>query len=158
MSASDFTLPPPVHQMPVADDKIQNRKQLVEFASELQDTEAKFVANVMVKMSQKWSSRACTVKNLEQMRDEILELLAKGGILATVDVAPVLNGEPPVVEIVGHMSGTERAEYGMDHERKQWEVQKAHARGEFFLGEKEHADSTPAKKRDAAEREKRKGS
>lgn len=153
--SNEFTVPPPVHQMPVADDRLKSRKQLVEFASELQDIEARFVAQVIVKMSQKWSTRVATVKNLEAMRDEILELLAKGGILATVDVAPVLSGEPPVVEIVGHMSGTERAEYGFDHERKMYEVKKAHARGEFFLGEKEHTDSTPARKRDAAEREKR---
>jgi hypothetical protein len=147
---------PPVHQMPVADDRLKSRKQLVEFASELQDTEARFVAQVIVRMSEKFSNRVATVRNLEALRTETLELLAKGGILASVDVAPVLSGEPPIVEIVGHMSGTESAEYGMDHERKRSEVKKAHARGEFFLGEKEHTDSAPARKRDAAEREKRK--
>lgn len=154
--SSDFTLPPPVSDMPVADGIIRDRKQLVEFASDLQEGEARFVADCVVRMSKKWSTRAATVKNLEMFRDEILELLAKGGILATVDVAPVLSGEPPAVEIIGHMSGTESAVYGMDHEKKEWEIKKAHARGEFFLGEKEKADSAPARKRDAAEREKRK--
>ena len=141
--------------MSVTDGIIQNRKQLVEFASELQDTEARFVADVIVRISGKWSTRIATVNNLEAMREEILELLAKGGILATVDIAPVLSGEPPIVEIVGHMSGTESAVYGLDHERKKWEIDKAHARGEFFLGEKEKPNSTSAKKRDAAERDKR---
>jgi hypothetical protein len=153
--SNELQLPPPVADMPVADDRIRDRKQLVEFASELQDTEAEKVARIVYKASIKWSRRRASVENLEAMRDEILNNLAQVGILATVDVAPILNGEPPCVEILGHISGTEQAVHGLDHERKQWEVKKAHSRGEFYLGEKENPDSTPARKRDKAEREKR---
>jgi hypothetical protein len=35
------------------------------------------------------------------------------------------------------MPGSELAQYGMDHERKEWEVKRAKARDEDYLGEKD---------------------
>ncbi len=74
---------------------------------------------------------------LEHYRDEITTTLAERlGILATVDTAPVLDGEAPIIEIIGKIEGTSFAKYGMDHEKKKWEVELATERGEDYLGQK----------------------
>lgn len=131
----------------IPDDRVKDVKQLVEFASELQDTEVRKLAQVIAGVSAKFSQRLATPDNLEAMRDEILTKLAKIGILATVDPTPVFYGEPPTVEIVGRIGGTEQAVHGLDHERKMYEVKKAVSRGEDWLGQKESPDSAPIKKR-----------
>ncbi len=74
---------------------------------------------------------------LEHYRDEITTTLAERlQILATVDTAPVLDGEAPLVEIIGRIEGSSFAKYGLDHEKKSWEVRKATERGEAYLGQK----------------------
>lgn len=141
------TIPDPVSHMPIKDDRIKSEKQLVEFASDLQDSEVTQVGRIVFQLTQKYAKRQATVNNLEAMRDEALTRLANIGILATVDVAPVLNGEPPTVEILGRIHGTEQQVHGFDHSRKEWEVKRAIARGEEWLGQKETADSAKAKNR-----------
>lgn len=59
-------------------------------------------------------------------------------VLVRVDATPVFEGGSPIVEYVGKMSGSSLAKYGQDHERKTWEVQKAEARGEDYLGQKDN--------------------
>lgn len=121
-------------------DLINSPTQLAHFASDLQDTEAADVARIIVAASRKYSTRLATVENLDAMRDEILTRLADINILATVDVAPILNGEPPVVEIIGKVAGDDQHKYGMDHDRKKFEVQAANRRGEEFYGQKGEED------------------
>lgn len=145
---SEFQLPAPVSHMPVADDRIRSEKQLVEFASDLQDSEVVQVGQIIFRLTQKYAKKRPTVENLEALRDEALTRLANIGILATVDVAPVLNGEPPSIEILGRISGTEQQVHGFDHERKMYEVKKAVQRGEDWLGQKENPDAAKAKIRD----------
>lgn len=145
---SEFAVPAPVSHMPVADDRIRSEKQLVEFASDLQDSEVVRVGQIIFKLTQKYATKRATVENLEALRDESLTRLASIGILATVDVAPILNGESPVVEILGRISGTEQNTHGFDHARKEWEVKKSVSRGEEWLGQKENIDSAKAKIRD----------
>lgn len=73
---------------------------------------------------------------VEQFEDEIkTDLMEKVDILATVNVMPTLEGEPIEVEFIGKMPGSDLYKYGMDHERKQWEVKQANERNESFLGE-----------------------
>lgn len=133
--------------LPVPDDRIKSAKQLAQFASELQDTEVQQLANIVAAISRRYSTRSATVKNLEALRDEILTRTANVGLLVTVDVAPVLNGEPPVIEVIGHIEGHDKNKYGMDHERKEYEVKKSVERGEDFLGQKESPNSRREKKK-----------
>lgn len=127
------------------DDRITSVTDLAHFASELQDTEVVQIAQIVARASRKYSTRAASVQNLTALRDEILTRLSEVNVLATVDVAPVLNGEPPTVEIVGKIAGDSQHTHGFDHERKQYEVRKATARGEEFLGQKERPDARKPK-------------
>ncbi len=56
--------------------------------------------------------------------------------LVRIDATPVFEGNPPLVEWLGKIEGTSLANYGQDHEKKQWEVQKATERNEDYLGQK----------------------
>lgn len=74
---------------------------------------------------------------LSELEDEVKTRLAEEvSILATVDTVPILEGQPPVIEIIGSLPGSNIDQYGMDHEKKTWEVQRATARGEDFYGQK----------------------
>lgn len=76
------------------------------------------------------------MKLVEQFEDELkTELMEKVDILATVNVLPVLEGQPIEIEFIGKMPGSDLYKYGMDHEKKAWEVKQANARDEAFLGE-----------------------
>lgn len=75
---------------------------------------------------------------VEQFEDELkTELMERCDVLATVNVLPVLEGLPIEIDFIGKMPGSDLHRYGMDHERKGWEVKQATARGEAFLGESE---------------------
>lgn len=75
---------------------------------------------------------------VEQFEDEIkTELMEHVDILATVNTLPILEGAPLEIEFIGKMPGADIYTYGMDHERKAWEVKHAIARNESFLGESE---------------------
>lgn len=125
----------------MTDQIIKDDVQLAHYASDLLDTEARAVFDVVVGVQMKFQHRPNTVKNLDQLRDELLTKLAAIGILATVDPAPCLYGEPPVVEIIGHVGGVQP----VDHEQKQFEVVKAVKRGEEYLGQKERANARKPK-------------
>lgn len=75
------------------------------------------------------------LKLLEDFEDEIVyELATQAHILVHVDAEPVFYGEPVVIEFVGALDSHISAQYGLDHERKEWEVKRAKTRDEAFLG------------------------
>jgi len=74
-------------------------------------------------------------KALEEFEDEIKTRLAEIDILAAVNTVPILEGEPMQIEWLGVLPSHGLASYGMDHEKKEYEVKKATKRGEAFLGE-----------------------
>lgn len=75
------------------------------------------------------------MKLVDNFEDELKTQLAeKLDILAQVDVTPVIEGQPPVVEILGALPSHSSTKYGLDHEKKTWEVKKAKALGQDFLG------------------------
>lgn len=77
-------------------------------------------------------------KYIEEFEDEIKTRLAENvGILASVNTVPLLEGEPIEIEWLGVIGGHDLEKYGLDHEKKEYEVKKATARGEAFLGERE---------------------
>lgn len=122
-------------QVSIPDDKISSTSQLASMATDLTDEEVKkigFVANGIIR---RYAMRRNTVENLEEMRDELLTKLAEINILATVDPTPVFYGEPPLLDILGHVSQTHGGMF--DHEKKQHEVQKAVELNEDYRGQKE---------------------
>lgn len=92
------------------------------------------------KFRQKFNRPGFTIDDamnaVEQFEDELKTTLAEQvGILASVDTVPLLEGQPPVIEYLGVIGGGDLEKYGMDHEKKTWEVKRAAERGEEFLGE-----------------------
>lgn len=73
---------------------------------------------------------------VDQFEDELVyELATQMDLIATVDVSPVFNdGSPPVIEFVGALGSHSSAKYGLDHEKKEWEVKQAKERKQDFLG------------------------
>lgn len=116
---------------------VRSMHDLVYKASDLLDYEVQEIAQVMYEISSKYSTKSNSVKNLEEMRDEILTRLAEINVVAEVDPAPCLYGQPPEVEIVGKVASDPIHKYGFDHERKAHEVNEAKKRGEDWRGQKE---------------------
>lgn len=125
----------------MSNDIIKSKKQFVHWSDELTDSEAVEATKIIFEVQQKYSYRKNSRENLEALRDEALTRLAEINILAELDPSPVFYGEPPILEIKGKISTDAIHKYGMDHERKGYEIKKAHARGEDFLGEKESIKS-----------------
>lgn len=75
-------------------------------------------------------------KWIDQFEDEVKTTLAEHvDVLATVNVMPILEGQPLEIHWIGKMPGSNLAKFGMDHEKKAWEVKRATALGESYLGE-----------------------
>ena len=73
---------------------------------------------------------------VEEFEDELKTTLAEQvGLLASVNTVPLLEGLPLEIEYLGVIEGHDLGKYGMDHEKKEYEVKKATERGEAFLGE-----------------------
>lgn len=119
------------------DDRIKSKKQFVHWADELTDSDAVRAVELVAQLQTKYANKPNTKENLEELRDEALTRLADINILAEFDPAPCFYGEPPILEFKGKISTDDIHTYGFDHEKKGWEINKAHDRGEDFLGEKE---------------------
>jgi len=75
---------------------------------------------------------------IANFEDEIkTELAERCNVLATIDTVPMLEGKPMNIEWIGKLPGDALYKYGMDHEKKEWEVKRANVRGEDYLGQKE---------------------
>lgn len=130
----------------IADDRLQSGKQFAGFAADLTDSEIQQTIKVVNSIRTRYAGKPFTVQNLDALRDEVLTRLAGIGILASVDVAPCLNGEPPTVEIVGKV-GDPGFNAATDHEKKRWEVLKANERGEDYYGQTTEDTVAKIKKR-----------
>ena len=127
--------------MSQTDDIIKSTEQLAGFAQDLTDIEVGQVGKIIGSLQRKYAQRPNTPEILDQLRDEVVTKLAEEmGILATLDPTPCFHGEPPIVEIVGKVSGHSFHKDGFDHERKYWEVQQANKKGEAYLGQKEKSN------------------
>ena len=127
--------------MAQTDDIIKSTEQLAGFAQDLTDIEVGEVGKIIGSLQRKYAQRPNTPEVLDQLRDEVVTKLAEQlGILATLDPTPCFHGEPPIVEIVGKVSGHSFHKDGFDHERKYWEVQQANKKGEAYLGQKEKSN------------------
>ena len=118
---------------------------------DLTDGEIQQALGIIVNTSKKWRTRFAyksltgfhdveeAMKLVDQFESELKTRLADIDLLATVDVMPVFEGQPPIVELVGALPGHPSEKYGLDHEKKTWEVKKAKALGQDFLGS-DHID------------------
>jgi hypothetical protein len=128
------------------DGTFSSGRQFAGFAMELMDSEVTAAFEIVESARRKYAGMPNTEKNLQRLSDEIVTRLSDIGILATLDPTPVVFGDPPVLEIIGKI-GDVGFQQATDYEKKSWEVRKAHNRQEYFLGERESVDSTPARKR-----------
>jgi hypothetical protein len=103
---------------------------------ELTDSEAQAVLTEVLKIQEKYQYRYATKANLDSMADEITTKMYEMGVLVTFDPTPLLEGDAPHLEILGKITG-EFQQHGFDHEREQWEVQRANERGQDVYKEKE---------------------
>lgn len=116
-------------------------------ASDLTDHEIQQTFKIVELVRLKYAGKPNTSENLEQLRDEVLTRLAEDvNILASFDPAPCFYGEPPILEILGKVTGDGLYKDGFDHEKKQYEVIKSKERGEDYLGQKESYDKLKPKK------------
>jgi hypothetical protein len=134
--------------LPTNDGKVWTTKQYSDTLTlDLTDDEILQSFRIIQSISLKWSNVFRTklrhgnfkveeaMKLVDQMEDELVTTLAeKMDLIATVDASPVFEGEPPVVELIGALPSHYSANFGLDHEKKEWEVKRAKDRGEAFLG------------------------
>jgi hypothetical protein len=116
-------------------------------AADLTDSEITETFKIVALVREKYARTANTPENLDKLRDEVLTRLMEIGVLATLDPAPCLYGEPPIIEILGKVSDDKVFHTeGFDHEKKQYEVRKATDRNEDWLGQKESVNKLKKKK------------
>lgn len=129
--------------------KISSLKDLSRATTlELTDSEVQEVFQIITSIQGRYALKLSTPENLDALRDEVLTRLAEKGVLATFDPVPIMNGEPPTVEIIGKVAGDASYKYGHDHEKAQWEIQRANTRNEEVLGQKERINARRPKKKD----------
>ena len=92
---------------------------------DLYDEEVVRIHHVAFDLTRKWSHREATKGNLELLEREAVSRLADIGFIATVDTIPCLLGQPPSITIVDRVEP-----HIFDHEKKEWEVRKAHEKSE----------------------------
>lgn len=127
---------PVQNEVSTPEDTFTSGRRFAELAADLTDEEIQRAFTVINKVRLKYMGLANTPDNLEQLGDEMETRLADINILAKLDKTPCASGEAPVIEIIGKISGGSFSEIKVDHERKGWEIKKAHAQGEFRYGEK----------------------
>lgn len=128
---------------------VTTRKQFSDVLTmDLTDDEITQALAIILPIKKKWETRfrykfsgstftvEQAMKLIDECEKELVHTLAeKLDIMASIDASPVFEGEPMVIELQGALSGHSSAKYGMDHEKKSWEVKKALITGESFLGE-----------------------
>lgn len=112
-------------------------KDLDTFASEafkdIYDEDIATIGKVYKEVMEKWRLKSNTMANLREMSTEMEGKLAQAGFRSRVDWTPSIYGQQPILDILGPIH--ERKEE-TDHDKKQWEVNKANDRGEDWLGQK----------------------
>jgi hypothetical protein len=105
--------------------------------SDLYDYEIMKVGKIAKELSAEFSSKTSTQMNLSEMAKKAEDKFQSIGLKVHVDLAPVLFGQPPCIEILRRIETTENAKQEFDHDRKRWEVLGANDLGEKYRGEKE---------------------
>jgi len=138
MHDEEIPVTPPTSPTQKVDDGIlRTPKQLAgALTMELNDDEIKKVAIIIAEVQGRYAMRPNTPTVLEQLRDEVLTKLSEIGVAASFDPTPCFYGEPPIVDIIGKVSGDAIHQYGYGHEKEEWLVKRANERKEDFYGQK----------------------
>jgi hypothetical protein len=137
-------------QLPVDDGIVKSAKQFSDALSmDLTDEEIKKAFELTVRISNKWHEKFRlrfsggiftpeeALMALDKFEEELkYELATKLNVYATVDATPVFEGKPPIVEFSGALPSHDIAKYGLDYEKKTFEVQHATERGEAYYEQK----------------------
>lgn len=146
---SDFSVTSP--NLPVSEGIVTTRKQFSDaLTTDLTDHEIKQAFEILLPIKKKWEARFSlklgdlnfdvekAMELVDQMEEEIkYELATRLDLYVTIDATPVFEGKPLIIEFNGALPSHSTAEYGFDHEKKTYEVQKATDRGEDYLGQKD---------------------
>lgn len=103
---------------------------------DLTDDEIKRAMEITITTKAKWQeifrrkfpfdSIEAAMDLVDNFEDEIKTRMAEElNLLVAVDVQPLLEGHPIEVEFVGALPGHTLNTYGMDHEKKEFEVKRA---------------------------------
>jgi hypothetical protein len=109
--------------------------------ADLYDYEITKVGKIAKELTDEFSKKTNTQMNLSELAKKAEDRFLSVGFKVHVDLAPVLFGQPPTIEIMDRVSTTVEAKSEFDHDRKRWEVLGGNARGEKFRGEKEKYNS-----------------
>jgi hypothetical protein len=164
-----YELPVNSPEVPVDSGVVATPKAFVHgLTMELTESQSQQALQIVLPIKNKWSAifrsrlrhQNFTVeeamKLVDQFEDELVTTLAERmSLIATVDASPVFEGEPLIVDFVGCLDDHDTAQYGFDHEKARYEIQKSMERGESFYGEKEPINNR-AKQRDRKSRQKSK--
>lgn len=135
--------------MPTDPGIVYNPKQFSDgLTLDLTDDEIQRAMEITLSIRRKWSDKFRSrfgvhggftaedaFRMLDQFETELKETLAERmDLVASVDMEPVLMGEPPIITFEGALPSHYTAQFGMDHEKKEWEVKRAKDRGQDFLG------------------------
>lgn len=139
--------------MPTDDGVVGSLKQFSDTLTlDLTDDEIQRAMKIVLPIISKWQgifrakidpSNVTTYKDLEDImkdvdnfEDEVkTTFMEKMDLLVTVDVMPVLEGTGyPTIVFEGAIGSHSSAQYGLDHEKKGYEVKKAKDLKQPFLG------------------------
>lgn len=149
--SEEAVAPPTSPELPTQDTRVKTAKEFSgALTLDMTDEEIAQAYRIVVRVKSKWQEKFRrkfndpsafklddALKMIEQFEDEIkTELAEKVQVLATVNTVPILEGQPLEIDWIGRLPGSDLARYGMDHEKKEWEVKRAVERGEDFLGQK----------------------
>jgi hypothetical protein len=149
MDEFDYSLPVTSPELPVRDTGIVST--IKEFSDgltlELTDDEIQRAMRIILPLKARYRNRFASalgdpfftvekaMKMVDEMENELVDRMANElQAIATVDVSPLFEGEEMVIEFVGILPSHSAAQYGLDHEKKKWEVEKAKTLNQPFLG------------------------
>ena len=100
---------------------------------QLHDSEILQIREIQMKLTSKFQYQQRSEKVIDEIEAEAREELARVGWIAHVDAFPILQGEQITITLLQRVDPTQE----FDHERKEWDVNKARAKGETIHGESE---------------------
>jgi hypothetical protein len=105
--------------------------------SDLYDHEIMAIMKIGMELEREFGRKRNTEENYDELTKRAVQALYELGFLAHVDLAPIMEGKPPILSILNRVSGSIEHTEGLDHERKRWEVLAANERGEQIRGQKD---------------------
>jgi hypothetical protein len=100
---------------------------------DLYDNEIKKCGEVWTEVMRRFSHKANTQHNLNEMVNWATDAYFKAGFIVQFDLSGALLGQPPTLTVIGRVDGLDE----FDHDKKGWEAKKSKITNELYLGQKE---------------------